>query len=39
MVLEGSEHVCSDRFNECLPHMGDWMTAWLLHKNKSVAVI
>jgi len=39
MVLEGSEHVCSDRFNECLPHMGDWMTTWLLHKNEFVAVI
>jgi alpha-beta hydrolase superfamily lysophospholipase len=39
MVLEGSEHVCSDRFNECLPHMGDWMTTWLMHKNEFVAVI
>jgi surfactin synthase thioesterase subunit len=39
MVLEGSEHVCSDRFNECLAHMGDWMTRWLLHKNELVAVI
>lgn len=25
MVLEGSEHVCSDRFHDCLPVMGDWM--------------
>ncbi|HZI56588.1 MAG TPA: alpha/beta hydrolase [Verrucomicrobiae bacterium] len=39
MVLEGSEHVCSDRFNKCLPLMGDWMASWLLHKNESVAVI
>lgn len=40
MILEGSEHVCSDRFSECLPRMGDWMTNWLMHKNnQSVAVI
>jgi 2,6-dihydroxypseudooxynicotine hydrolase len=40
VILEGSEHVCSDRFNECLPRMGDWMTNWLMHRNsQSVAVI
>lgn len=39
MVLEGSEHVCCDRFNQCLPYVGDWMTAWLMRKNKSVAVV
>ncbi len=39
IVLEGSEHVCSDRFNECLPQMGDWMTVWLMHKNGLVAVV
>lgn len=37
LILEGSEHVCCDRFNECLPVMGDWMTSWLLRKEpKSV---
>lgn len=39
MVLEGSEHVCCDRFNKCLPHMGDWMTTWLMRKNEFVAVV
>ena len=23
--MEGAEHVCTDRFPECLPVMGDWM--------------
>lgn len=39
IVLEGAEHVCSDRFNECLPRMGDWMTGWLMRKNELVAVV
>jgi fermentation-respiration switch protein FrsA (DUF1100 family) len=32
LVLEGAEHVCCDRFNECLPAMGDWMLSQLLYK-------
>lgn len=32
LIMEGSEHVCCDRFNECLPMMGDWMTSCLLRK-------
>lgn len=39
MVLEGSEHVCCDRFNQCLPYVGDWMTTWLMRKNEFVAVV
>ena len=40
LIMEGAEHVCCDRFNECLPVMGDWMTNWLLHRNtQQVAVI
>jgi 2,6-dihydroxypseudooxynicotine hydrolase len=40
LVLESAEHLCCDRFNECLPAMGDWMTNWLLHGNtQQVALI
>ena len=39
MVLEGSEHVCSDRFNECLPRMGDWMAKSLMRQHERVAVV
>jgi pimeloyl-ACP methyl ester carboxylesterase len=40
LILEGAEHVCSDRFNECLPSMGDWMTNWLFHESaQEVALI
>lgn len=40
LVLEGAEHLCCDRFNECLPTIGDWMTNWLLHRNtQQVALI
>jgi 2,6-dihydroxypseudooxynicotine hydrolase len=39
MVLDGSEHVCSDRFHECLPFMGDWMADLLMQQNRvSVAM-
>jgi pimeloyl-ACP methyl ester carboxylesterase len=27
--MEGAEHVCTDRFNECLPVIGDWMASQL----------
>jgi 2,6-dihydroxypseudooxynicotine hydrolase len=37
LVLEGSEHVCCDRFNECLPIMGDWMVDRLLYKKPQPA--
>ncbi len=33
LTLEDAERLCCNRFNECLPAMGDWMTNWLLHKN------
>lgn len=40
LLLEGAEHLCCDRFNECLPAIGDWMTNWLLHRNtQQVALI
>lgn len=40
IILEGSEHACTDRFNECLPRLGDWMTDWLLHRNiQTIAVV
>lgn len=40
LILEGSEHLCCDRFNECLPTIGDWMVNWLLHRNtQQVALI
>jgi len=40
LMLEGAEHLCCDRFSECLPEIGDWMTNWLLHKNtQKVALI
>ena len=39
IVLEGSEGVCSDRFNECLPRIGDWMSNWLLGKNRPLVAI
>lgn len=39
IVLEGSEHVCSDRFNECLPVMGDWMASSLIQQNETLAVV
>jgi pimeloyl-ACP methyl ester carboxylesterase len=25
-IMEGAEHVCTNRFQECLPRIGDWMT-------------
>lgn len=37
LIFEGSEHVCCDRFNECLPLMGDWMTSSLLRKDTKSA--
>jgi alpha-beta hydrolase superfamily lysophospholipase len=39
IMLQGSEHVGCDRFNEYLPRMGDWMTTWLMHKNEMMAVV
>lgn len=33
IAFAGSEHICTDHFNECLPRMGDWMTNWLVYKN------
>ena len=39
MLMEESEHVCSDRFNECLPRMGDWMANWLLRKSRPLATV
>lgn len=40
LVMDGAEHLCCNRLNECLPAIGDWMTNWLLHKNnRQVAVI
>ncbi len=40
LMLEGGEHGCFNRFHECLPVIGDWMTKWLIHRNtQRVAVI
>lgn len=40
LMFEGAEHLSCKRFNECLPMLGDWMTNWLLHKNRQeVALI
>lgn len=33
LLLEGAKHLCCERFHECLPAIGDWMTNWLLHRN------
>jgi dienelactone hydrolase len=32
IILEGSEHVSCDRFNVCLPRMGDWMASKLFQE-------
>lgn len=37
LIMEGSEHVCCDRFNECLPMMGDWMMSCLLRRKPESA--
>ena len=39
IIMEGSEHVCSDRFNECLPQMGDWMTNRLMSRNRGLLAV
>jgi dienelactone hydrolase len=39
MLLDDSEHACADRFNECLPRIGDWMSNWLLRKNRPLMAI
>jgi dipeptidyl aminopeptidase/acylaminoacyl peptidase len=39
IILEGSEHVCSDRFNQCLPQMGDWMTSCLMSRNRGLLAV
>jgi surfactin synthase thioesterase subunit len=39
MVLDGSEHVCCDRFHECLPFMGDWMTELLMQQNQMLVAV
>jgi alpha/beta superfamily hydrolase len=31
-VMENAEHVCTNRFNECLPVIGDWMAEQLYEK-------
>ena len=36
--MEGAEHVCTDRFNECLPVMGDWMAAQLTSSMRHTGV-
>jgi 2,6-dihydroxypseudooxynicotine hydrolase len=37
-ILEGSEHVCTDRFGECLPVMWDWMADTLKRLQAPVSV-
>jgi pimeloyl-ACP methyl ester carboxylesterase len=39
MVLEGSEHVCCDRFHDCLPFMGDWMADLLAQQNRLLVAV
>ena len=39
IILEGSEHVCCDRFNVCLPQMGDWMTNCLMFRNRGMLAV
>jgi pimeloyl-ACP methyl ester carboxylesterase len=34
--MEGAEHVCTDRFAECLPVMGDWMKDILSTNPRSI---
>ena len=29
-IVEGAEHVCTNRFAECLPELGDWMSEQLI---------
>ncbi|HEV2964425.1 MAG TPA: alpha/beta hydrolase [Candidatus Angelobacter sp.] len=36
--MEGAEHVCTDRFPECLPVMGDWMKEILTTNQKSAGI-
>jgi pimeloyl-ACP methyl ester carboxylesterase len=36
--LEGSEHVCTDRFGECLPWLWDWMAARLATRPEEAAL-
>ena len=28
-IMDGAEHVCTNRFGECLPELGDWMSEQL----------
>ncbi|MBZ5508031.1 MAG: hypothetical protein LAO78_21420 [Acidobacteriia bacterium] len=40
VAFDGANHICTDRFIECVSRMCDWMTNWLIHKNtSSLAVI
>jgi hypothetical protein len=39
MAFDGANHICTDRFNECIPRMCDWMTNWLIHKNSSLFAV
>jgi kynurenine formamidase/pimeloyl-ACP methyl ester carboxylesterase len=36
-VVEGAEHVCTDRFGEVLPEMGDWMRQRLSTRSRRPA--
>lgn len=38
LIYEGAEHVCTDRFGECLPRLWDWMTLTLSAAAARVAV-
>ncbi len=39
IILEGSEHACTDRFNECLPRLGDWMVGRLCEQNTKAEAV
>jgi 2,6-dihydroxypseudooxynicotine hydrolase len=34
--IPGGEHVCTNRFSECLPEIADWMTEQLLHADGNI---
>lgn len=40
IILQGSEHACTDRFNDCLSRLADWMSGCLCNREaQSLAVV
>jgi alpha-beta hydrolase superfamily lysophospholipase len=39
ITFDGADHICTDRFSECISRMCDWMTNWLIHKDSSLVAV